>query len=146
MNAPFPLNVMRRPAGDAQAVQRKRASAQISRLLIATPLVWMAGCAPQPTLQQDSYASLQDCVADWGEEDKCVEDKTSSNGSGNWRTPLFIGPTYWSNQRARLTRQNLEASRKLATAPAAGSSSQASNTRRSGGFGSTGRGYSSGGG
>jgi hypothetical protein len=142
MNAPLPSHALK----PLPPQRRKRASGHITRVLIASPLVWLAGCAPQPTLQQDSYASRQDCVADWGQEDQCTEDQKSSTGSGNWRAPLYLGPTYWSNQRARLVRQQLESSRKLASAPAAGNAAQASNMRRSGGFGATGRGYSSGGG
>jgi hypothetical protein len=146
MNAPIPLQSLL-PVTNSP-VRRRRASAQMTRLLVASPLVWLAGCAPQPApvLQQDRYASKQDCVADWGEEDQCVEDKDNVRGSGNWRTPYYYGPTYWSNDRARLTRQSLEASRKLASGAPQGSGMRADGNRPRSGFGSTGRVFSSGGG
>jgi hypothetical protein len=142
MNAPLSLQEQ-----SLLCARRKRASSHITRVLIASPLVWLAGCAPQPKLQQDVYLNRQDCVADWGEEDKCTDDSRSSSGSGNWRTMRVLGPTYWNNERANFARQNLEASRRLATEqPISPAGKHVGSGAKRGGFGSTGRVFLSGGG
>lgn len=82
----------------------------------------LAACTRAPETVQDTYASMQDCVRDWGAPDLCVgqPDKSAPRGPdgkpmGNTRSMHFYGPRYVAAERAQLVQGDESASRRLAT-------------------------------
>lgn len=76
----------------------RRASRNITLVLIGAS--GLAGCAPdvEPSYQRDHYASIQDCAADWGQPESCepaAGDARSGSGSGYY----YRGPIYSSGYR-----------------------------------------------
>ena len=75
-------------------------------------LFFVAACQQKPSPGvQDSYAGMQDCVADWTSSDLCRIEGTSRETSHVW------GPRYLEIERALLVRQDESMSRRMATRP-----------------------------
>jgi len=142
-----------------QGTRRKR-SAAITLVLAGSTL---AGCSG-PAEQQDAYASLNDCVKDWQNPAQCQPVR-----DGRYSSNYYYGPPYYgaslTDGRPRPSPNAMDAVRVGSTSSASrswfssGSSSSfrstssGSSTRTSssssssssrGGFGSTGRSFSSG--
>lgn len=85
---------------------------------MGTLSVTTAGCdtteqeAPKSTANRDVYTSLDDCVADWGDQELCERQvkegrehlekmaaAKASSGSGGTFMPIFFGPTYHGSDR-----------------------------------------------
>ena len=98
-------------------------------------------------LQQTTYASLEDCMDDWGTEDSCKR----VDGSGSNSRPTYIGPRYyWDPERARPVVIDPDGTERVATRARIGSGgSRTGHTSFAGsfargGFGHFGRGFSGG--
>ena len=140
-------------------MQRKR-SAAITLVLAGSTL---AGCGG-PVEQRDAYASLNDCVKDWQGPAQCqpVQD-------GRYASNYFYGPPYFgaslTDGRPRPSPNAMDAVRLASTSGSSSStsrswfrsgsssssfsssrtsSSSSSSSSSRGGFGSTGRSFSSG--
>lgn len=64
--------------------------------------------------QRDVYASLEDCVADWGDIELCQQEmkesrehqekmaaaRASGSSGGSTFVPIFMGPTYYGDSRS----------------------------------------------
>jgi hypothetical protein len=107
-------------------------------------LVVLGNHGDQFNVLQTQYASRQDCVADWGDENSChAVDPQYSN--------IYFGPRYyWDPARGRPMIVGADGSERVAGAARAGTSpgsagvtSIVGNFAR-GGFGGIGRGFSSG--
>jgi hypothetical protein len=79
-------------------------------------------CAREPDTLQDTYASMQDCIRDWGAPDLCVGEPDKSmprapdgRPMGGKRGMHFYGPRYVAAERAQIAVGDESASRRLAT-------------------------------
>ena len=145
----------------------RRRSKSVSILLV--PLL-LAGCAGgiEEAQQRDVYTKFEDCMADWGEKALCqqlgeqekaevVEQATVTTG-GHSSSFLFWGPSYFPGDRGVsyggrdiYPQKNSGMSRaytvneRSSTAAKSSPGKMTSKSISRGGFGSTGRGFSSGG-
>lgn len=76
----------------------RRASAQITLVLIGSAAT--VGCAPEapPQAIRDHYASAADCAVDWGAPEHCERVQDSSGGG----VFFYRGPTYFPGTRPQL--------------------------------------------
>jgi hypothetical protein len=93
---------------------------RMTALLAAACL--LAACAREPETLQDTYASMQDCVRDWGAPDLCIArpDKSAPRAPdgkpmSSARSLHFYGPRYVAEERSKLVVSEEGASRRLAT-------------------------------
>ena len=144
----------------------RRRSRKVALFLVP---VLLAGCSDVEDAQQrDVYTKFEDCMADWGQQELCVqlgqadaaqfaEETTGVQGGGSGaHTILFWGPHYYPSDRSVIHNgRTITPSRNSAmsrpfhvtersSASAKTSASKPSTVSR-GGFGSTGRGLSAGG-
>jgi len=120
------------------------------RLVVLGTVVGVSGCdsAPQP-LQQQVYASREDCVRDWGDPPDCSPAPShGSTGYGGY----YWGPRYyWDRDANRPVAVDPDGATRTVTnsrVTSAGSiegSTHAAGTFSRGGFGSFGRGFGRGG-
>jgi uncharacterized protein YgiB involved in biofilm formation len=131
----------------------RRASAHVTLVLIGAAALTACGAEPETPRARDTYLTLDDCAADWGRPDYCERQQVTT-GAGS--STYFHGPTYFmpyrdvaqAEARDQAQRAGAAALRegpsnrsvgRTAVAP-----SSAGSTAR-GGFGSSARGFSSGG-
>lgn len=93
-------------------------SKTIRLTLVAALAATVSGCDVTETseakpAQRDVYTSLEDCVADWGDQELCerqikegrehlekmAQAKAASGGGSGGIMPIFMGPTYYGNDR-----------------------------------------------
>lgn len=131
----------------------RRASVHVTLVLIGAAALTGCSSEPETPRARDTYLTLDDCAADWGRPDYCERQQvTTSAGSSTY----FHGPTYFVPFRDSAQAEARDGARRLGIAPSAeGPSnraigrtsvapSSAGSTSR-GGFGSSARGFSSGG-
>jgi hypothetical protein len=82
----------------------------------------LTACAPTPPTVQDSYASMPDCVRDWGdptlctaEPDKSAPKQPDGKPMSGSRSMHFWGPRYVAAEREKVVRGDPSASRRLET-------------------------------
>jgi uncharacterized protein YgiB involved in biofilm formation len=125
-----------RPAG-----RMRRAASRITLVLIGSSA--LAACSPgsdQPVVQ-DSYATLEDCKADWDRPEECqlqpgTAGGSNGTGAGGGLHGFWYGPSYRQNYRPT------DADHSTGSRFAPSGSRSASVSR--GGFGSTGFHFGSG--
>jgi uncharacterized protein YgiB involved in biofilm formation len=124
----------------AHTKRNRKSSASVTLVLVGTAA--LAGCGQQDeTLRRDVYASRNDCVQDWGDEQKCEAQAAGATSGGSHGT-FFLGPSYRPGQFG-----SSASNRPIGTVDAArpGSHAIATSHISRGGFGSTGASHSSGG-
>ncbi len=143
-----------------------RRSRTVALLLVPTLIT---ACGDMKEAQQrDVYTKFEDCMADWGQQELCVqlgqadaaqfaEDTTGVQGGGSAsNTLLFWGPHYYPSDRSVVyNNRTITPSRNSAmsrpfrvserSSPSAKTSASKPSTVSRGGFGSTGRSLSAGG-
>jgi uncharacterized protein YgiB involved in biofilm formation len=121
----------------------RKSSARVTLVLVGAAA--LAACShDDETLRRDLYASKNDCVRDWGDEQKCEAKPAESGGSaGHGGGFYWFGPSYRSGQFG-----SSSVSRTPGTVDAARAGSHAVGTAHvsRGGFGSSGASHSSSGG
>ena len=144
---------------DQLSTKKRRRSSSSAPRLVVIPLIVAAaavsGCEDDPTVQQDRYKSLTECMADWGNEELCMRAPTSEARTAGGSTSYiythpyyFYGPTYYPHDRVYTDPHTGNSVRPggsnafdVAKAPASSFNSKpgvASSPGKSGGFGATG--------
>jgi uncharacterized protein YgiB involved in biofilm formation len=121
----------------------RKSSARVTLVLLGAAALTACGNDDE-TLRRDVYASKNDCVRDWGDEQKCeAKPAESSAGNGHGGGFYYFGPSYRSGQfgSSSLTRApgTIEGAR-------SGSHAVATTHVSRGGFGSSGSAHSTSGG
>lgn len=143
----------------------RRASAKVTLVLIGAAALTACGSEPETPRARDTYASLDECAADWGRPDNCEQQVINTNAG---RSTYFHGPVYYAPFRDTAQQEARDEARRTgggyygggggggsAFAQNDGPSNRsigrstvapsASTTTARGGFGSSARGFSSGG-
>ena len=137
----------------ANAARRRRSTA--IRLVLAGSAA-LAGC-DGPVEQRDAYASVADCVKDWNDAAQCQPVTDGRYSRGYYYGPPYFGanlpdgrprpsPNAMDAVRLDSARSSGSSSRWSSSSSFSGSrssSSSASSSTSRGGFGSTGRSFSS---
>ncbi len=144
----------------------RRASAKVTLVLIGAAALGACGGEPETPRARDTYASLDECAADWGRPDNCERQDISTQAG---RSTYFHGPVYYTpfrdtaQQEARddarrtgggyygggggggsaFAQQEGPSNRSVGRSTVSPSASTGSTAR--GGFGASARGFSSGG-
>jgi hypothetical protein len=99
-------------------------------------------------VRQTMYASRENCVHDWGDEESC---RPTAQPTGSWYSGTYVGPRYyWDPNRSRPVIVGSDGSERVATTaevgPYGGSTGRTAivGSFARGGFGGIGRGFSSG--
>ena len=74
----------------------RKSSSRITLVILGAAALTACG-QNQDTLRRDVYASRDDCVKDWGDEQKCEEQAQARASSGS-RGGFWYGPAYRSGQ------------------------------------------------
>lgn len=133
---------------------KRRASAHVTLVLIGAAALTACSSEPETPRARDTYLSQDDCAADWGRPEYCEQQQvtTSAGHSTYWH-----GPTYYVPYRDTAQAEARNEARRTGFAPSDGTSgpsnraigrtnvSSSSTTTARGGFGSSARGFSSGG-
>jgi uncharacterized protein YgiB involved in biofilm formation len=127
----------------------RRRSSRITLVLIGTAA--LVACSDSTPQHRDVYASKQDCVQDWGDENKC-DAAPASAGTGTGRSHTgggyFWGPIYSGlshrNGTSAITSSSI-GSGSGSRASGNGSRAIGSSSISRGGFGSSASSHSSGG-
>lgn len=139
--AQLPRGLLHRPA----SARTETGNATVNVLYVAglVGLVALGNHGTQFDVRQTRYASREDCLQDWGDEDSC---RAAGQGSG-----VYFGPRYyWDPDRNRPVIVDSNGSEHVATTARIGSSDSPSGRTAvvgsfaRGGFGGIGRGFSSG--
>lgn len=145
--------------------EKKRRSCKTLPLMLVTSaaVVNLSGCGdddPNANLAtvRDEYKSLEECIEDWGSKEPCEPQKappgsssfanTGNTSGGHIYTGHYFGPSYYEGQREMAQRSFLgNRVNSNGTAHFSDHSVSRSVTRSvsRGGFGSSSRGFSSGG-
>ncbi len=144
---------------------RRRASAHVTLVLIGAAALSACSGEPETPRARDTYLTLDDCTADWGRPDYCEKQQvTTSAGTSTF----FHGPVYYVPYRDTAQTEARDEARRsgfvsggggggsssLWREPATSSnrsigrtsvSPSSAGTTARGGFGSSARGFSSGG-
>lgn len=143
---------------------KRRASAHVTLVLIGAAALSACNGEPETPRARDTYLTLDDCAADWGRPDYCERQEVTT-GAGT--STFFHGPTYYvpyrdtAQDEARRQAQRSGFSSGGGGRPTFGDDALGRPTNRSigrttvapsstgttarGGFGSSARGFSSGG-
>ena len=73
----------------------RKSSSRITLVIVGAAA--MTACGQNEDLRRDVYASRDDCVKDWGDEQKCEEQAKAGTSSGG-RGGFWYGPAYRSGQ------------------------------------------------
>jgi hypothetical protein len=119
------------------------------RLVLLGSAIGLYGCdSPTETLEQQRYASLDDCEKDWGDANLCRNAPSPSS----WRSGYYVGPRYyWDRDTHRPMVVNGDGTVRVANAAhiaRTGSSlgeTHAAGSFARGGFGATGHAFGAGG-
>ncbi len=60
----------------------------------------LVGCSEEVDVHQDRYASLADCVQDWGSEANCTQSGGSAGTGGGGGGGGYSGPRYYWDRSA----------------------------------------------
>lgn len=145
--------------------EKKRRSSKALPLMLVTSatVVNLAGCGEDESNNnlatvRDEYKSIEECVQDWGSTEPCEPQKappgssslsnTGNTSGGHVYTGHYFGPSYYEGQREQAQRSflgnRINANGSSAYTDHAVSRSVTRSVSR-GGFGSSSRGFSSGG-
>lgn len=131
----------------------RRASAHVTLVLIGAAALTACGGDPETPRARDTYLTLDDCAADWGRPDYCERQQVTT-GAGS--STFFHGPMYYTPYRDIAQAEARDEARRTGLAPPREGPSNRSighttvapssaGTTARGGFGSSARGFSSGG-
>lgn len=131
----------------------RRASAHVTLVLIGAAALTGCSSEPETPRARDTYLTLDDCAADWGRPDYCERQQVTT-GAGS--STFFHGPAYFVPYRDAAQAEARDAARRAGLAPpreGPGNRSigrttlapSSTGTTARGGFGSSARGFSSGG-
>ena len=133
---------------------RRRRSAAITLVLAGSAT--LSGCGA-PVEQRDAYASLGDCIKDWNNAAQCQPVSDGRYATGYYYGPPYFGPSL-TDGRPRPSPNAMDAVRLtsarsgssgwssrswFSSGSSSSSGSQSSSSTSRGGFGSTGRSFSS---
>jgi uncharacterized protein YgiB involved in biofilm formation len=78
------------------ATRPRKSSARVTLVLLGAAA--LAACGQdESTLRRDLYANKEDCLKDWGDEQKCAEQPgPARSGSGGYHGGYWYGPFYRS--------------------------------------------------
>jgi len=81
----------------------RKSSAMIGLVLVGATAV--SGCgSDDPDQRRDLYTTREDCVHDWGDEQKCEASTAQGTGGGHgmfWYGPMYRAGQYGSNLTPR---------------------------------------------
>jgi uncharacterized protein YgiB involved in biofilm formation len=125
------------------SIRPRKSSARVTLVLVGAAA--LAACGhDDETLRRDVYANKNDCVRDWGDEQKCEEKPAGSSGSMAHGSGFYwFGPSYRSGQFGT---SSISRTPGTVDAARAGSHAVATAHVSRGGFGSSGAAHASSGG
>ncbi len=76
------------------STRTRKSSSRVTLVLLGAAA--LASCGQEDALRRDLYAKKDDCVKDWGDEQKCAEQPAPAGTGGGPHGAYWFGPSYRS--------------------------------------------------
>jgi uncharacterized protein YgiB involved in biofilm formation len=79
------------------SIRPRKSSARVTLVLLGAAA--LASCAQEEsTLRRDLYSNKEDCLKDWGDEQKCAEQSSPGRTGSGYHGGYWYGPFYRSGE------------------------------------------------